>query len=195
MGTGAHPTTSRTSPSLTDCKFTLGSFIRLLVEARVMTSRPPEEASRIGCPFSVDYADWVSRLPAILRATFSVVCNRTRADVRFSNRPIEVKRFQAVQRCSVDVARGLALLFGLGTKALPAWGSKTRWNNLSVGLAVGRTAGSSGHTNSPHPSSREGHHSTTRWSSSFLLSSVITFMPLRPSGSSGTRCRQPRCDA
>jgi len=29
-----------------------------------------------------------------------------------------VKRFQAVQRCSVDVARGLALLFGLGTKAL-----------------------------------------------------------------------------
>src|SRR5262249_11819752 len=40
---------------------------------------------------------------------------------------------------SVDVARGLALLFGLGTKALPAWGSKTRWNNLSVGLAVGRS--------------------------------------------------------
>ena len=60
-------------------------------------------------------------------------------DVCFSNRPIGVKRFQAVQRCSVDVARGLALLFGLGTKALPAWGSKTRWNNLSVGLAVGRS--------------------------------------------------------
>src|SRR5262249_44448898 len=28
------------------------------------------------------------------------------------------------------VARGLALLFGLGTKALPSWDSKTRWNNL-----------------------------------------------------------------
>jgi hypothetical protein len=27
-------------------------------------------------------------------------------------------------------------------------------------LAVELTAGSSGHTNSPHPSSREGHHST-----------------------------------
>ena len=27
--------------------------------------------------------------------------------------------------------------------------------------------------NSPHPSSREGHHSTARWSSSFLLSDVI----------------------
>jgi hypothetical protein len=43
------------------------------------------------------------------------------ADVRFSNRPAGVKRFQAVQRCSVDVARGLALLFGLGIKAL-VWG-------------------------------------------------------------------------
>ena len=29
------------------------------------------------------------------------------------------------------------------------------------------TAGPSGHTNSPHPSSREGHRSTARWSSSF----------------------------
>src|SRR5262245_42037106 len=67
----------------------------------------------------------------------SILC--CTAYVCFSNRPIGVKRFQAVQRCSVDVARGLALLFGLGTKALPAWGSKTRWNNLSVGLAVGRS--------------------------------------------------------
>jgi hypothetical protein len=30
----------------------------------------------------------------------------------------------------VDVARGLMLLFGLGTKALPVWDSKTRCNNL-----------------------------------------------------------------
>src|SRR5262245_25561657 len=29
---------------------------------------------------------------------------------------------------SVEVAHGLALLFGLGTKALPSWDSKTRWN-------------------------------------------------------------------
>ena len=35
------------------------------------------------------------------------------------------------------------------------------------------TAGPSGHANSPHPSSREGHHSTARWSSSFLLSGLI----------------------
>ena len=35
------------------------------------------------------------------------------------------------------------------------------------------TTGSSRHANSPHPSSREGHHSTARWSSSFLLSRLI----------------------
>src|SRR4249919_2312984 len=88
----------------------------------------------------------------------------------FSNRPFGVKHFQTIHRCSVDVARGLVLLFGIGTRALPSWDSRTRRNNLWVGLAVKRTAGPSGHTISPHPSSREGHHSTTRWSSGFLLS-------------------------
>src|SRR6516162_1881296 len=89
-----------------------------------------------------------------------------RNNVRFSNRPFRVKRFQTIHDCGVNVARGLALLSGLGTKALPSWVSKTRWNNLSGDLAVNVTAGSSGRTNSPHPSSREGHHSTARWSSS-----------------------------
>ena len=91
----------------------------------------------------------------------------------FSNRPFGVKRFQTIHHCSVDVAHGLVLLFGIGTKALPSWDSKTRWNNLRHDLAVRRTAGSSGHANSPHPSSREGHLSTAWWSSSFLLSDVI----------------------
>ena len=45
----------------------------------------------------------------------------TQAYVRFSNRPVWVKRFQAIHRSGVDVARGLALLFGLGTEAL-VWG-------------------------------------------------------------------------
>ena len=58
---------------------------------------------------------------------------------------------------TLDVARGLVLLFGIGTKALPSLDSKTRWNNLWGGLAVLQTVGPSGHTNSPHPSSREGH--------------------------------------
>jgi hypothetical protein len=74
----------------------------------------------------------------------------------------ESSAFQTIQRCSVDVARGLVLLSGLGTKALPSWDSRTRWNNLY-----------SGHANSPHPSSREGHLSTARWSSSFLLLDLI----------------------
>jgi hypothetical protein len=51
-------------------------------------------------------------------------------NVRFSNRPFGVKRFQTIHLCGFDVAHGLALLFGLGTKALPSWDSKTRWNNL-----------------------------------------------------------------
>src|SRR5258705_2645787 len=88
--------------------------------------------------------------------------------VCFSNRPFGVKRFQAIHHhCGVDVAHGLVLLFGIGTKALPSWDSKTRRNNLMVGLAVCRTAGPSRPTNSPHPSSHAGHPCTTRPSSSF----------------------------
>ena len=97
--------------------------------------------------------------------------------VRFSNRPFGVKRFQTIHHYGVDVAHGLALLFGFGTKALPAWDSKTRWNNLCRGLTVRLTVGSSGSTISPHPSSREGHHSTARWNSSFLLSQLILHRP------------------
>ena len=55
---------------------------------------------------------------------------------RFSNRSVGVKHFQTIHYCSVDVARGLVLLFGIGTKALPSWDSKTRRNNLWGGLAV-----------------------------------------------------------
>ena len=43
----------------------------------------------------------------------------------------------------------------------------------SAALPSERTAGPSGHANSPHPSSREGHLSTAGWSSSFLLSDLI----------------------
>src|ERR1035441_1496160 len=93
--------------------------------------------------------------------------------VRFSNRPFGVKRFQTIHHYSVDVAHELVLLFGIGTKALPSWDSKTRRNNLLGGLAVRRTAGPSGQTNSPHPSSRERHHSPNGWNSSFLLSYLI----------------------
>ena len=49
-------------------------------------------------------------------------------DVCFSNRPVGVKRFQAIRHCGVDVARGLVLLSGLGARALPSWDPRTRWN-------------------------------------------------------------------
>src|SRR5882762_6086383 len=42
-------------------------------------------------------------------------------EVSFSNRPFEVKRFQTIHHRSVDVARGLVLLSGIGTRAL-VWG-------------------------------------------------------------------------
>src|SRR5260370_13315545 len=63
-----------------------------------------------------------------------------RAHPCFSNRPFGVKHFQTShRRHSVDVARGLVLLFGIGTRALPSWDSKTRRHNLLVGLSVSRT--------------------------------------------------------
>ena len=57
--------------------------------------------------------------------------------VRFSNRPFGVKRFQTICRCSVDVAHGLVLLFGILKPVPPflrvialsaCWNS---WNSLA----------------------------------------------------------------
>jgi len=62
--------------------------------------------------------------------------SRRLVNVRFSNRPFGVKHFQTIHQCDVDVARGLVLLFGIGTGAFPSWDSRTRRNNLLVGLAV-----------------------------------------------------------
>jgi hypothetical protein len=123
------------------------------------------------------------------------------ANVRFSNRPFGVKHFQTIHLCGVDVTHGLVLLFGIGT-----WGPSSMGSEDEAEQSVGRpcrqceTTGPSGHTNSPHPSSREGHLSTARWSSCFLLSGLVLncFMLLRPRlspGSTGTLCRQPRCGA
>ena len=49
---------------------------------------------------------------------------------------IGVKRFQTIHRCSVDVAHGLVLPFGIGTRAAPSWDSRTKWSNLRGGLTV-----------------------------------------------------------
>ena len=53
-------------------------------------------SSAYGCPIKAHVRFWH-------KADIAAVA------FRFSNRPVGVKRFQAVQRCSVDVARGLAV--------------------------------------------------------------------------------------
>jgi hypothetical protein len=123
---------------------------------------------------SVEQVPSIAPMHLVSNSRFSTVL-ADRWFGRFSNRPVGVKRFQTIHHHSVDVARGLVLLFGIGAKALPAWGSRTGWNNLSGGLAVRGTAGPSDQANSPHPSSREGHHSTAGWSSSFLLLRLMLY--------------------
>jgi hypothetical protein len=79
--------------------------------------------------------------------------------------------FQAIHHPRVDVARRLALLFGLGTKALPSWGFEDEVEQ-SFGRARRQYDGEvqADKRFSPHPSSREGHHSTAGWSSIVPLS-------------------------
>jgi hypothetical protein len=56
------------------------------------------------------------------------------ADVHFSNRPVGASAFRLFHDYGADVAHGLVLLLGLGTRALPSWDSKMSWNNLYRGL-------------------------------------------------------------
>jgi hypothetical protein len=57
---------------------------------------------------SVTAPNTIGTVRVILRAP----SEKLRPDVRFSNRPFRVKRFQTIHHYSVDVARGLVLLFG-----------------------------------------------------------------------------------
>jgi hypothetical protein len=126
-----------------------------------MTEKPKPMIKISVETISLGFSEWIDRVAACMAFFWNSV-NGHRGFMS-----VWVKHFQAIHQLQCDVAHGLALLFGLGTKALPSWDSKTRWNNLLGDLAVNVTAGSSGHTNSPHPSSREGHHSTVRRISGF----------------------------
>src|SRR5258707_15433623 len=88
-------------------------------------------------------------------------------DVCFSNRPFGVKHFQTIHQCGVDVARGLVLLFGIGTGAFPSWDSRTRRNNLLVGLAVEERRGQTGQKTPPHPPPPRDTLSPPRWGPGF----------------------------
>ena len=84
-------------------------------------------------------------------------------DAGFSNRPSGSSTFRLSTSAVSMSLTGSRFSSDSAPGALPSWESKTRWNNLMGDLAVNATAGSSRHTNSPHPSSREGHHSTVGW--------------------------------
>ena len=118
--------------------------------------------------------------------------------VRFSNRPVGVKRFQTIHRSSVDVSRGLALLFGNRHKGPSIMGFEDEVETIFTAAL---------------PSNRRQIQADTRThlihrpardiipplggapSSSYRIRSCTVLMPLRRLGSSGTRCRQPRCGA
>ena len=85
--------------------------------------------------------------------------------VRFSNRPSGSSTFRLSTTPVSMSLTGSRFSSDSAPRPFHHGDSKTRWNNLSGGLAVNMTAGPSGQTISPHPSSRAGHHSTARWSS------------------------------
>src|SRR5262249_61956575 len=65
----------------------------------------------------------------------TLVRSQISENVRFSNRPVGVKRFRLSTTAAVDVTGGLALLYGMGTSALPSWDPRMGWSNLMGGLA------------------------------------------------------------
>src|SRR5258706_12473114 len=101
-------------------------------------------------------------------------------NVCFSNRPFGVKRFQTIHHHSVDVAHGLVLLFGIGTKALPVWDSKTRRNNLSGGLAVSR-----------RPNQADMRTHLTHRPARDIIPPLAQLLPLPPASASSTLRQAP----
>ena len=64
---------------------------------------------------------------------------------RFSNRPLGVKHFQTIHHTSVDVAHGLALLFGIGTQGPSSMGFENEVEQ-SIGRPYRQTEGRSKRT-------------------------------------------------
>ena len=121
------------------------------------------------------------------------VLKKSPSRVRFSNRPSRVKHFQTTHHFSVDVAHGLSLLFGLGTKGPSIMGFEDE-----VEQSFGRPCRQCDCrfkrtyelTSSIVP---RGHHSTVGWSSisSYCVGSCTDLKLPRLPWSTGIRCRQP----
>src|SRR5215813_7137643 len=101
-------------------------------------------------------------------------CRHSLLFVRFSNRPSGSSAFRLSTTAVSMSLTGSRFSSDSAPRPFHHGDSKTRWNNLLGGLAASMTAGPSGQTISPHPTSREGHHSTVRWISGF---SPIWFDP------------------
>ena len=84
------------------------------------TGSPGSPAEGPGTPL-IHLAATVACLTLEVRHESESVIPGCLRHVRFSNRPVGVKRFQTVHGVGgIDVARGLMLLFGIGTSALPS---------------------------------------------------------------------------
>jgi hypothetical protein len=121
-------------------------------------------------------------------------------NVRFSNRPFRVKHFQTIHHYSVDVARGLVLLFGIGTKALPSWDSRTRWKqSFQAALPSDeRQVQADMRTHLIHRPARDiipPRGGARVFSYRIWFCTVFMLLLWLVLASSGTRCRQSRCGA
>ena len=102
-----------------------------------------------------------------------VVASKTTPDPLMSASLIGRMKSSAFRLSTITVSRSLAST-RFSSESAP--GPSIMGSEDEVEQSLGRpcpTAGPSGHANSPHPSSREGHYSTAWWSSSFLLLGLI----------------------
>src|SRR6266566_1150968 len=90
-------------------------------------------SGRVGC------------LSSLCRSWHECDIARSQMDVRFSNRPFRVKRFQTIHQYSVDVAHGLVLLFGIGTRGPSIMGFEDEAEQ-SIGRPCRQTNGRSKQT-------------------------------------------------
>jgi hypothetical protein len=76
------------------------------------------ERLREGRPESLETTSLHLDALADLKRIHSHICSVAYPVLEAAGRPFGVKRFQTIHHYSVDVARGLVLLFGIGTRDL-----------------------------------------------------------------------------
>src|SRR5262249_8117237 len=172
----------------------------------VLTCPAPAEGDRMSCAPPLKPVFVIVALLAdesflidfrVLTSWSPYLPNRT--NVRFSNRPFRVKRFQPIHHYSVDVAHGLVLLFGIGTRGPSIMGFEDEAGQ-SLGRPCRQTNGRSKRTceltSSIVPRGTSFHRSVELECPYSIRCCTVFMLLLWPVvGSSGTRCRQPICGA